>query len=151
MKVHPLHDRLVVRRIEEKETAKGGIIIPDAAKEKPQEGEVLAVGNGKLLENGTKIALDVKVGNKILFGKYTGTDIKIDGEEVLILLSLLDDPNKIPLQGVVAWINPAHSTGNRPQGIGVQLHDSEVGRELCKKVEGLLAGALQSSRPTHTI
>ena len=85
MKVRPLHDRLLVRRIEEKTTAKGGIIIPDTAKEKPQEGEVLAVGNGKLLENGTKIALDVKVGNKILFGKYTGTDIKIDGEEVLIL------------------------------------------------------------------
>ncbi len=85
MKVRPLHDRLIVRRIEEKVTAKGGIIIPDTAKEKPQEGEVLAVGNGKLLENGTKIALDVKVGNKILFGKYTGTDIKIDGEEVLIL------------------------------------------------------------------
>jgi chaperonin GroES len=85
MKVRPLHDRLIVRRIEEKVTAKGGIIIPDTAKEKPQKGEVLAVGNGKLLENGTKIALDVKVGNKILFGKYTGTDIKIDGEEVLIL------------------------------------------------------------------
>jgi chaperonin GroES len=85
LKVRPLHDRLIVRRIEEKERAKGGIIIPDTAKEKPQEGEVLAVGNGKLLENGTKIPLDVKVGNKILFGKYTGTDIKIDGEEVLIL------------------------------------------------------------------
>ena len=73
------------------------------------------------------------------------------GEEVLILLSLLDDPNKIPLQGFVAWINPAHSAGNRPQGIGVQLQDNEVGKELRKKVEGLLAGALQSSRPTHTI
>jgi type IV pilus assembly protein PilZ len=73
------------------------------------------------------------------------------GEEVLVLLSLLDDPNKIPLQGTVAWINPAHSAGNRPQGIGIQLHDSEVARELKKKVEGLLAGALQSSRPTHTI
>ncbi|HWW94418.1 MAG TPA: co-chaperone GroES [Vicinamibacteria bacterium] len=85
MKVSPLHDRLLVRRIEAKETAKGGIIIPDTAKEKPQEGEVLAVGNGKILENGTKIALDVKVGDKILFGKYTGTEIKIDGEEVLIL------------------------------------------------------------------
>ena len=85
MKVRPLHDRLLVRRIEEKETAKGGIIIPDTAKEKPQKGEVLAVGNGKILENGTKLPLDVKVGNKILFGKYTGTDIKIDGEEVLIL------------------------------------------------------------------
>jgi chaperonin GroES len=85
MKVRPLHDRMLVRRIEEKETAKGGIIIPDTAKEKPQEGEVLAVGNGKILENGTKIALDVKVGDKILFGKYSGTDIKIDGEQVLIL------------------------------------------------------------------
>jgi type IV pilus assembly protein PilZ len=73
------------------------------------------------------------------------------GEEILILLSLLDDPNKIPLQGTVAWINPPHGAGNRPQGIGVQLQDSEAGRELRKKVEGLLAGALQSSRPTHTI
>ena len=73
------------------------------------------------------------------------------GEEVLVLLSLLDDPNKIPLQGHVAWINPAHSAGNRPQGIGVQLNDNDVARELKKKVEGLLAGALQSSRPTHTI
>jgi chaperonin GroES len=85
MNVRPLHDRLLVRRMEEKETAKGGIIIPDTAKEKPQEGEVLAVGNGKILENGTKVALEVKVGNKILFGKYSGTDIKIEGEEVLIL------------------------------------------------------------------
>jgi chaperonin GroES len=85
MKVRPLHDRLLVRRIEEKETAKGGIIIPDTAKEKPQEGEVLAVGNGKILDNGTKVALDVKVGDKILFGKYTGTEVKIDGKEVLIL------------------------------------------------------------------
>ena len=84
-KVRPLHDRLLVKRIEEKETVKGGIIIPDTAKEKPQEGEVLAVGNGKILENGTKVPLDVKVGDKILFGKYSGTDIKIDGEEVLIL------------------------------------------------------------------
>jgi chaperonin GroES len=85
MKVRPLHDRVVVRRIEEKETQKGGIIIPDTAKEKPQEGEVLAVGNGKVLDNGTKVSLDVKVGDKILFGKYSGTDIKIDGEDVLIL------------------------------------------------------------------
>jgi chaperonin GroES len=85
MKVRPLHDRLLVRRVEEKETAKGGIIIPDTAKEKPQEGEVLAVGSGKLLENGTKIALDVKVGDRILFGKYTGSEVKIDGEDVLIL------------------------------------------------------------------
>ena len=85
MKVRPLHDRLVVRRFEEKETAKGGIIIPDTAKEKPQEGEVLAVGSGKILDSGIKTALDVKVGDKILFGKYSGTEIKIDGEDVLIL------------------------------------------------------------------
>jgi chaperonin GroES len=85
MKVRPLHDRLLVQRIEEKETVKGGIIIPDTAKEKPQEGKVIAVGNGKILENGQKLTLDVKVGDKILFGKYSGTDIKIDGEEYLIL------------------------------------------------------------------
>jgi chaperonin GroES len=85
MKVRPLHDRLVVRRIEEKESVKGGIIIPDTAKEKPQEGEVIAVGNGKVLDSGTKVPMDVKPGDRVLFGKYSGTDIKIDGEEFLIL------------------------------------------------------------------
>jgi chaperonin GroES len=85
MNVRPLHDRLIVRRIEAAETARGGIIIPDTAKEKPQEGEVLAVGNGKLLDNGTKVPMDVEVGNKILFGKYSGTEIKVEGEDVLIL------------------------------------------------------------------
>ena len=85
MKFRPLHDRVVIRRAEGDTKSKGGIIIPDTAKEKPQEGKVLAVGNGKILENGTKVPLDVKVGDKILFGKYSGTDIKIDGEEVLIL------------------------------------------------------------------
>ena len=73
------------------------------------------------------------------------------GEEVLILLSLLEDPNKVPLQGLVAWVNPPHTAGNRPQGIGVQLQDNEVGRDLRKKVETLLGTALQSSRPTHTL
>ena len=85
MNVRPLHDRLVVRRIEEKETVKGGIIIPDTAKEKPQEGEVIAVGNGKVLDSGTKVPMDVKAGDKVLFGKYSGTDIKVDGQEYLIL------------------------------------------------------------------
>ncbi len=85
MKIRPLHDRLLVQRIEEKEQIKGGIIIPDSAKEKPQEGKVVATGNGKVLENGTKIALDVKAGDKILFGKYSGSEIKVDGEEYLIL------------------------------------------------------------------
>jgi len=85
MKVRPLHDRLLVRRLEEKETARGGIIIPDTAREKPMEGQVLAVGNGRVLESGKTLALDVKVGDKILFGKYSGTEIKVDGEEVLMV------------------------------------------------------------------
>ena len=85
MQFRPLHDRVVVRRIESEDRTKGGIIIPDTAKEKPQEGEVIAVGNGKVLENGTKVPLDVKAGDTILFGKYSGTDIKIDGQEYLIL------------------------------------------------------------------
>lgn len=85
MKIRPLHDRVIVQRIEEEAKTKGGIIIPDTAKEKPQEGKVIAVGAGKILENGTKVPLDVKVGNKILFGKYSGTEIKIEGEEYLMM------------------------------------------------------------------
>ncbi len=85
MKIRPLYDRIVVKRLASQETTKGGIIIPDTAKEKPIEGQVVAVGNGKVLENGKLRPLDVKEGDRILFGKYTGTDIKIDGEEHLIL------------------------------------------------------------------
>ena len=86
MKIRPLQDRVIVRRLEEAvEKTKGGIIIPDTAKEKPQQGKVIAVGKGKVNEDGKVLPLDVKVGDKILFGKYSGTDIKIDGEEVLIL------------------------------------------------------------------
>jgi chaperonin GroES len=85
MKIRPLHDRVIVQRIEEETKTKGGIIIPDTAKEKPQEGKVIAVGTGKVLENGTKLALDVKVGDKILFGKYSGSEIKVDGEELLMM------------------------------------------------------------------
>lgn len=85
MKVRPLHDRIIVRRFEEGEVVKGGIIIPDTAKEKPQQGEVIAVGNGKIMENGTKVPLDVKAGDRILFGKYSGNEIKIEDEEFLIL------------------------------------------------------------------
>jgi chaperonin GroES len=85
MTIRPLHDRILIKRIEEKETVKGGIIIPDSAKEKPQEGEVIAVGNGKKTEDGKVIPLDVKTGDRILFGKYSGTDIKIDDVEYLIL------------------------------------------------------------------
>ena len=85
MKIKPLQDRLVIKRIEEEEKTKGGIIIPDSAKEKPQEGRVVAVGDGKMLESGQKAPLTVKPGDKILFGKYSGTEIKIDGEEHLIM------------------------------------------------------------------
>ncbi|HJX34684.1 MAG TPA: co-chaperone GroES [Desulfatiglandales bacterium] len=85
MKIRPLHDRIIVKRIKEEETTKGGIIIPDTAKEKPSEGKVIAVGNGKLLENGKIQPLEVKKGNKVLFGKYAGTEVKIDGEEHLIM------------------------------------------------------------------
>ena len=85
MKVRPLYDRLLVRRLEEKETTTSGIVIPDSAKEKPQSGEVLAVGSGMTLENGKRIAPDVKPGDRILFGKFAGTDLKIDGDEVLIV------------------------------------------------------------------
>jgi chaperonin GroES len=85
MKVRPLHDRILVKRIEEGEVRKGGIIIPDTAKEKPQEGKVVAVGNGKVTEEGKRIPLDVKAGDKILFGKYSGSEVKVDDEEYLIL------------------------------------------------------------------
>jgi len=85
MNIRPLYDRIVVKRIESTETMQGGLYIPDSAKEKPQEGEVVAVGKGKRLEDGKVIALDVKAGDRILFGKYSGSDIKIDGEEYLIM------------------------------------------------------------------
>ena len=85
MNLRPLHDRILIKRIEEKEAVKGGIIIPDTAKEKPQEGEVIAVGNGKKNEEGNIIPLDVKAGDRILFGKYSGAEIKMEGEEFLIL------------------------------------------------------------------
>jgi chaperonin GroES len=85
MTFRPLHDRILIKRIEEKDTAKGGIIIPDTAKEKPQEGQVIAVGSGKKGKNGKAIPLDVKAGDRILLGKFSGTEIKIDNEDYLIL------------------------------------------------------------------
>jgi len=85
MKIRPLHDRILVKRMEEEEVRRGGIIIPDTAKEKPQEGKVIAVGNGKVLENGQKVPLEVKAGDRILFGKYSGSEVKIEDEEYLIL------------------------------------------------------------------
>jgi len=85
VKVRPLHDRILVKRLEEKETKKGGIIIPDSAKEKPQEGEVIAVGPGKVGDDGKRQPMDVKAGDKILFGKYSGSEVKIDDKELLIM------------------------------------------------------------------
>jgi chaperonin GroES len=85
MELRPLHDRIVIKRLEEGETQRGGIIIPDTAKEKPQQGSVIAVGNGKLLETGERMAPEVKAGDRILFGKYSGSEIKLDGDEYLIL------------------------------------------------------------------
>jgi chaperonin GroES len=85
MKVKPLQDRVIVKRVEEEEKTKGGIIIPDTAKEKPQEGKVIAVGSGKVSDKGERIALEVKKGDRVLFGKYSGNEINIDGEEHLIM------------------------------------------------------------------
>lgn len=85
VKIRPLHDRLLIKKIEGKETARGGIIIPDSAKEKPQEGEVIAVGKGKVTDEGKVLPMDVKEGDRILFGKYSGSEIKLDSEEYLIL------------------------------------------------------------------
>ena len=85
MNIRPLHDRVVVRRMEEERTSAGGIVIPDSATEKPAEGEILAVGKGKVGENGTVAPLDVKVGDKVLFGKYAGTEVKVNGDDVLVM------------------------------------------------------------------
>jgi len=85
MNIRPLHDRVVVRRMEEERTTAGGIVIPDSAAEKPIQGEVIAVGRGKILDNGENRPLDVKVGDRILFGKYSGTEVKLDGEDLLIM------------------------------------------------------------------
>ncbi|MBL4878946.1 co-chaperone GroES [Hyphomonas sp.] len=85
MKLRPLHDRVVVRRVKEEEKTKGGIIIPDTAKEKPQEGEIVAVGAGAIGDDNERVALDVKVGDRVLFGKWSGTEVTVDGEELLIM------------------------------------------------------------------
>ncbi|MBX9609925.1 MAG: co-chaperone GroES [Gammaproteobacteria bacterium] len=85
MKIRPLHDRIIIKRIEEDRTSAGGIVIPDSATEKPVRGEVIAIGNGKLLENGKLRKLDLKVGDTILFGKYAGTEIKVDGQDLVVM------------------------------------------------------------------
>ena len=85
MKIRPLHDRVIVKRLEEERTSPGGIVIPDSATEKPSQGKVVATGKGKILEDGSVRALDVKVGDKILFGKYSGTEVKVDGDDLLVM------------------------------------------------------------------
>ena len=85
MKIRPLHDRVIVKRLEEERTSPGGIVIPDSAAEKPVQGKIMAVGKGKILEDGTVRALDVKVGDRILFGKYSGTEVMIDGDELVVM------------------------------------------------------------------
>ena len=104
MTIRPLYDRIVVKRIEEQETTRNGLVIPDSAKEKPQEGEVMAVGRGKRLEDGTLMALDVKVGDRVLFGKYSGTETKVVGTEYIIMreddvLGILDSASKVAKKG----------------------------------------------------
>src|SRR5579872_3540156 len=106
MNIRPLYDRIVVKRIEEQETTRNGIVIPDSAKEKPQEGEVLAVGRGKRREDGTLVALDVKVGDRVLFGKYSGTETKVVGTEYIIMRE--DDVLGI-LAAIPALSKPANS------------------------------------------
>ena len=102
--IKPLHDRVIVKRIEEGEQVRGGIIIPDSAKEKPQEGEVIAVGLGKYREDGSRQALDVKAGDRVLFGKYSSSEIKIDGEELLIM-------REDEILGIINRAGAAASTG----------------------------------------
>jgi chaperonin GroES len=104
--IKPLHDRLIVKRIEEGEQIRGGLIIPDSAKEKPQEGEVIAVGEGKYREDGTRQALDVKAGDRVLFGKYSSSEIKIDGEELLIM-------REDEILGIVTRAGAASGTGGK--------------------------------------
>jgi chaperonin GroES len=107
--IRPLHDRVIVRRIEEGEQVRGGIIIPDTAKEKPQEGEVIAVGEGKYRDDGTRQTLDVKVGDRVLFGKYSGSEIKLDGEELLIM-------REDEILGIIERAGAASGTGGGKKG-----------------------------------
>jgi len=107
--IRPLHDRVILRRIEEGEQVRGGIIIPDTAKEKPQEGEVIAVGEGKYREDGTRQTLDVKPGDRVLFGKYSGSEIKLDGEEFLIM-------REDEILGVIERAGAASGTGGGKKG-----------------------------------
>ena len=107
--IKPLHDRVIVKRIDEGEQVRGGIIIPDSAKEKPQEGEVLAVGEGKYLKDGQRQPLDVKAGDRVLFGKYSSSEVKIDGEELLIM-------REDEILGIINRAGAAASTGNTSTG-----------------------------------
>jgi chaperonin GroES len=117
--IKPLHDRVIVKRIDEGEQVRGGIIIPDSAKEKPQEGEVVAAGEGKYKEDGTRQALDVKAGDRVLFGKYSSSEIKIDGEELLIMR---EDEILGIIKRAGAAAGSAGSGGSRTHGSGKKSH-----------------------------
>jgi chaperonin GroES len=117
--ITPLHDRVIVKRIDEGEQVRGGIIIPDTAKEKPQEGEVIAAGAGKYKEDGTRQALDVKAGDRVLFGKYSSSEIKIDGEELLIMR---EDEILGIIKRAGAAAGSAGSGGSRTHGSGKKSH-----------------------------
>jgi chaperonin GroES len=134
MKFRPLHDRVLVRRVEAEEKTAGGIIIPDTAKEKPQEGEVVAVGGGAKSEDGTVTPLDVKAGDRILFGKWSGTEVKIDGEDLLIMKEsdILGHRGLTPFPAPAGtWISV--STGPRPHSgnKGRKLEHGSQRRTLC--------------------
>lgn len=103
MKLRPLHDRVVVKRMEEERTSPGGIVIPDSATEKPSKGEVVAAGNGKMTDSGEVNALDVKVGDTVLFGKYSGTEVKVDGDDLLVMR---EDDIMAVIEGQLAFLNP---------------------------------------------
>ena len=103
MNIRPLHDRVIIKRMEEERTSAGGIVIPDSATEKPIKGEVVAVGNGKILESGEVRALDLKVGDQVLFGKYSGTEVTVDGDELLVMRAAVGLDTQIRLTDGCAW------------------------------------------------
>src|SRR2546425_9419302 len=134
MKIRPLHDRLLVERLEEKEVKKGGIIIPDTAKEKPQEAKVIAVGNGKVTDEGKKIPLDVKAGDKILFGKYSGSEVKLDDKEYLIMRE--EDVRHSRVRRDVSDAKAAQVRRGRPGGAAPGRQHHGGGREGHAGAEG---------------
>src|SRR5207249_9859545 len=143
MTVRPLHDRVLIKRIDEQETVRGGIIIPDTAKEKSQEGEVIAVGTGKMLENGSVAALEVKAGDRILFGKYSGTEIKLEGQDYLIL-------RDAEIVGI--WTQTGKAAGKKEKGssqTAKQIVHGEDSRQAVWRGVNILASAAKIKLVPH--